>query len=291
MKGVLVSAGKTRTRMSLIASYTFLAGFAAFSLVPLVWMISAGFKAPQDVLTVPVQWIPDEFLWGNFREALFAPRFSGISFARFLANSTFVATVTAMASIVLALMVGYGFAKFHFRGRDTLMWTLLGSTLLPFSAILIPMFLITQWLGLLDTLWGMIIPFALTGQVIFIARQFILGIPTELIEAARVEGASEWAIFRKVVFPLAGPAVTTVGVISFLFSWNQFLWPLVVASSQENFTAPLGLSLLGLGSTFQTDYQIWMAAATLAVVPPLVFFVIFERPYLRGLEALSGTKQ
>jgi multiple sugar transport system permease protein len=276
--------------VSLMAKYVFLVLYAIFALLPLVWMVSAAFKPGEDVLTVPVQWIPDEWHPENFERALFEPRFAGSPFIRFLINSTIAATVTALLAIVLSLLSAYGFTKFSYRGRDGALWILLGSTLLPFSSVLIPLYLIVQRMGMLDSMLGMIVPFALLGPAVFAARQFMLGLPTEYIEAARLDGASEWAVFWKVVVPLSGPAITTVGVLTFLFSWNLFLWPLAIMSSQENFTAPLGLSLLGLGSTFRPDYEIWMAAAVLSTLPPLVFFLLLERPYMRGLESLSGLK-
>lgn len=264
--------------------------WAGFSVFPLLWMVSAAFKPADEVLIVPVKWIPSTWHPENFSQALLDERFAGHTFAQFLINSIVVATATALASVALSLMIGYGFAKFRFRGRDGLMWTLLGSTMLPFSSVVIPLYLTVKEMGMLDTLWALIIPFVVTGQSIFIARQFIMGIPTSYLESARLDGANEWVLFRRVIVPMSGPAITTVAVMSFLFSWNQFLWPLVVAGSQGTFTAPLGLSLLGLGSTFQTDYNIWMAAATIATLPPLIFFMIFERPYMRGLETLSGVK-
>ena len=181
-------------------------------------------------------------------------------------------------------------AKFRFRGRDVSMWLMMATTLLPVSAVIVPLYLIARAMGLLDSLWALILPFALTGQSIFLARQFILSIPSELIDAARTDGATELQIFRKIVFPLLGSAIATVGIMTFIVSWSLFLWPLVVLSSQDLFTLPLGLSLIGLGSTFLVDYNLWMASATLAVLPPLAFFLVFERHYLRGLEALSGLK-
>lgn len=283
-------SGRTGSKLGLAAKYLVLLAFTAFSLLPLAWMVSSAFKAPQDVLEVPVRWIPKEWHPENFVKALMEPRFTGHTFLEFLINSTIVATVTALASVVLSIMVGYGFAKFRFRGREAFMWTLLGSTLLPFSSVVIPLYLVIDSLALTDTLAGLIIPFVITGQAVFISRQFIRAIPTAYIEAARLDGASEWVIFRRIIVPLTGPAVTTVAVMSFLFSWNQFLWPLVITSSQEGFTAPLGLSMLGMGSTFNTDYSVWMAASTIAIIPPLVFFLILERPYLRGLEAMAGVK-
>jgi len=254
-------------------------------------MVSAAFKRQQDVLTIPVEWIPPVWQPQNFPQAFFEPRFAGYGISTFTLNSIFVGVITSILAIFLSTFVGYGFAKFKFRGRDTLMWTMLSTTLLPFSSILIPLYIIVQKMNLLDNLWSLILPFALTGQSIFLARQFILSIPTDLIDAARVDGASEFGIYWRIIFPLLGPAVATLGIMTFLFSWNLFLWPLVVLSSQGKFTLPLGLSLMGLGSTFMVDYSLWMAASTIAVIPPLLFFLILEKPYLRGLETLSGLKE
>jgi ABC-type glycerol-3-phosphate transport system permease component len=280
-----------KLRVRRLITYTLLSVYGAFSLLPFVWMVSAAFKRPQDVLTIPIRWIPPVWQPGNFPQALLEPRFSGNSLSAFAVNSILAAIATSLASIVLSTFVGYGFAKFRFKTREALLWGMLSTTLLPFSSVIIPLYLIVRALGLLDNLFALIVPFALTGQSIFLARQFIVGLPSELIDAARVDGATELQIYRRIMLPLLGPAIATLGIMAFLVSWNQFLWPLVVLSSQERFTLPLGLSLLGLGSTFLVDYHLWMAAATLAVIPPLAFFLILERPYLRGLETLSGLKE
>ena len=272
------------------ARYALLILYSLFSLIPFLWMVSASLKRPEDVLTIPVQWIPPVWQPENYVRALFEPRFSGSSIAGFMLNSVVVALLTSLLSIGLSTFVGYGFAKFRFRGRDASMWLMLATTLLPVSAVIVPLYLITRAIGLLDNLWALILPFALTGQSIFLARQFILSVPSELIAAARTDGATELQIFRKIVFPLLGSAIATVGIMTFIVSWSLFLWPLVVLSSQDLFTLPLGLSLIGLGSTFLVDYNLWMASATLAVLPPLAFFLVFERHYFRGLEALSGLK-
>jgi multiple sugar transport system permease protein len=279
-----------KSSAGLILKYALLVAYLVFALVPLAWMVSAAFKAREDVLTVPVEWIPPSWHPENFAKALLEPRFTGHSFGEFLTNSTIVATVTALAAVGLSIAVGYGFAKFRFRGREALLWTLLGSTLLPFSSVVIPLFLIIKAMGMYDTLIALIIPFVISGQAIFISRQFLQAIPDDYLEAARLDGATEWRVFRSIIVPISGPVITTVAVMTFMTSWTMFLWPLVVESSQQNFTAPLGLSLLGIGATFQTDYQVWMAGATIAIVPPLVFFLIQERPYMRGLEAMSGLK-
>jgi multiple sugar transport system permease protein len=299
MTETILSRDSRRSRLGLLQTvrrhayawkYAVLIVYAVFSLLPLAFMLSSSFKSAGDVLTVPVEWIPTEWHPENFERALFEPRFAGSPFVRFLVNSTIVATATALASVFLALLIGYGFAKFHYRGRDALLWIVLGSTLLPFSSVVIPLYIIVAQLGMLNSLLGLIVPFVIIGPAVFAARQFLLALPTEYIEAARLDGASEWKVFTSVIVPLSGPAITTVAVLTFLISWNLYLWPLVIMASQENFTAPLGLSLLGLGSTFTPDYDIWMAAAVLSTLPPLIFFLVLERPYLRGLEALSGLK-
>jgi ABC-type glycerol-3-phosphate transport system permease component len=271
--------------------YSVLIIYATFSLIPFIWMISASLKLPGDVLKVPVQWIPETYEWANYHSALFEARFAGYRLWDYLLNSMFVAVTTALLAIALSSFVGYGFAKFRFRGRNIMMWGMLATTLLPVSSVLIPLILITRSLGLVNTLWALIIPFALTGQAIFLSRQFIVAIPKDYIDAARVDGAGEFEIFLRIIVPLLGPAITTVGVTSFVLSWTQFLWPLVAISSQGKFTVPIGLSLMGVGATFRVDYHLWMAAATISVLPPLVFFIILERAYMRGLEALSGLKE
>ncbi len=274
-----------------LPKYLFLILYGVFCMLPFLWMVSAAFKRQQDVLLVPIRWIPPVWQPGNFYQAFFEPRFAGFGLSTFTINSLIVAVLTSLLSILLSTFVGFGFAKYRFRGRDGLMWLMLSTTLLPFSSVLIPLYLIIRRMGLVDNLFALILPFALSGQSIFLARQFILGIPNELLDAARVDGASEWSIFWQVVFPILGPAIATLGIMAFLASWNLFLWPLVVMSSQGNFTLPLGLSLMGLGSTFLVDYHLWMAASTVAVLPPLIFFLILERPYLRGLETLSGLRE
>ncbi len=277
-------------RLIRLLKYAVLIVYSVFSLLPFVWMVSASLKPAGEVLRVPIEWIPSSFQWSNFYEALFEPRFAGYSLWNYTLNSVAVAMLTTLFTIVLSTFVGYGFAKFRFKGRDLMMWGMLSTTLLPFSAVLVPMILITRALGMINTLWALIIPFALTGQSIFLARQFALGIPSEYLDAARVDGAGEIQIFIRIVMPLMRPAVATLGVTAFVMSWMQFLWPLVSQSSQGNFTVPVGLSLMGVGSTFLVDYHLWMAAATLSVLPPLFFFLVLERAYMRGLEALSGLK-
>jgi multiple sugar transport system permease protein len=254
-------------------------------------MVSASFKRAEDVLTVPVQWIPPVWQPENYLQALLEPRFTGYSIGNFMLNSLVVALITSVLAVFLSTFIGYGFAKFRFRGRDGMLWGMLSTTLLPFSSVVIPLYLIVRALGLIDSPWALIIPFAVTGQSIFLARQFIITVPLDLMDAARVDGAGEFLIFWRIVFPLLGPAIATLGIMTFLFSWNLFLWPLVVVSSQKQFTLPLGLSLMGMGSTFLVDYHLWMAASTLAVLPPLVLFLFLQRPYLRGLETLSGLKE
>jgi ABC-type glycerol-3-phosphate transport system permease component len=277
-------------RSTQILKYAVLLLYSGFSLIPFMWMLSAALKPKGEVLKIPIEWLPSTFQWDNFRVALFEPRFGQFRMWDYMRNSLGVALITSVLTIGLSIFVGYGFAKFRFRGRNLMMWGMLSTTLLPVSAVLVPLILITRGLGLINNLWALIVPFALTGQSIFLARQFIISIPDEYLDAARVDGANELQTFMRVVLPLLRPAVATLGVTAFITSWMQFLWPLVSQSSQSNFTLPIGLSLMGLGSLFQVEYHLWMASAVVAVLPPLIFFLILESAYMRGLEALSGLK-
>jgi len=270
--------------------YAILVIYAVFSLLPFFWMLSASLKPVEDVLKIPIEWIPARIQWSNYHEALFEPRFGEIRMWDYMLNSIVVALATAGLTVVLSIFVGYGFAKFRFRGRDLLMWGMLSTTLLPFSAVLIPMILIARRLSLFNSLWALIIPFALTGQSIFLARQFMISIPDEYMDAARVDGANEIQIFLRIVLPMLRPAIGTLGVMAFITSWMQFLWPLVSQSSQGNFTLPVGLSLMGQGSLYEVNYHLWMASAVMAVLPPLVFFLLLEKAYMSGLETLSGLR-
>jgi ABC-type glycerol-3-phosphate transport system permease component len=270
--------------------YGVLIAYAAFSLLPLVWMVSAAFKRNEDVLTIPIQWVPPTWEPSNFTHALFDDRFSGYSLWQFFVNSIFVGVVTTVLSVVFSILVGYGFTRYAFRGRDVLQGAMLASGLLPLAALIIPLYLVIQRLGMLDNLWALILPFVLTGQSIFLARQFLVGFPRELIDAARVDGAGELQIFIRIVAPLMRPAAATIAIMTFFLVWSMFLWPLVVVSSQGNDTVPVGLSLLGLGASFDVNYNLWMAGSTIAVIPPLLIFLLFERPYLRGLDMMSGLK-
>lgn len=264
--------------------------YAAFVVLPLLWMLSASVKPLGEVLLVPIQWLPSEWRWSNYRDALFTARFAGFNLATFLVNSVAVALLTTAGSVYLSLAVGYGFAKFRFGGRDALMWVTLGSTMLPFSSVLIPLYLIVRQMGMENHLAALVVPFLLTGPNIFLARQFMLSIPTEILHAARIDGASEFRIFTAVVLPNARPIAATLAIMTYIASWTSFVWPLVVIHDQDKFTLPLGLSLLGFGSTFLVDYHLWMAAASVAIIPPLILFLLLNRSYLKGMEALSGLK-
>ena len=265
--------------------------YAIFTLVPLFWMISSALKRREDVLTLPIKWIPDPVQPQNFYEALFGARFAGYNLATFMLNSLYVAIPTTIISTILCIISGYGFAKFHFRGRDTILWTCLLATLLPFSSVVIPLYIIVQSIGLVDTLFALSIPFLVTGANVFLARQFVIfSVPDEVLEAGRIDGWSELNIFLRIAVPLLKPAIFTIAVLTFTSVWTMFLWPLVVLHDQSHFTLPLGLSLLGLGASFLTEYHLWMAAAAFSIVPIIILFIALRKYYTEGLKVLSGQR-
>jgi multiple sugar transport system permease protein len=185
-------------------------------------------------------------------------------------------------------MVGYALAKLRFAGRNLLFVLVLGTLLVPGAVTLVPLFVLMAKLELVDTLWAVILPTAAGPLGVFLMRQFMLGIPTDLIEAARVDGAREFTIFWRVVLPLSAPALAALGIITFLPAWNALLWPLVVLTSQENYTLPVALAIFSRGQ-FQADYGLLMAGSVALVVPVIIVFLVLQRQFTESV-TMTGIK-
>ena len=256
-----------------------LLGFAGVTLFPLVWIVSGSLKPLEQVLTLPVQWVPDPFLIENYPGAM-----REANFLRPMLNSVFVTTAHVLINLVVAPLAGYGLAKFQFRGQGLVFITILTMALLPLQVIMIPLFLIVNGLGWFDTYQGLILPTAASAFAVFLMRQFILTIPSDYLDAARIDGAGEFAVFRYAVLPHLGPALVTIGVLVTLASWDEFLWPLIVVGGSEISTAPLALSRLD--SLYQTPFNYLLAAAVIMFLPPLVVFMFAQRQII---ETVSQT--
>jgi multiple sugar transport system permease protein len=230
--------------------------------------------------SIPYQ-LPSGLTLANFAEAL-----SASGFLQWTTNSAIYAVVSVAIVLVTASMAGYALAKKRFWGRDLILWSFLATLMVPFQAMLIPLFVLVSKLGGVDTYWGLIVPTLANAQAVFLMRQFIRDLPDELFDAARVDGASEWRTFVQVLLPLCKPVLATLGVFVFLWHWNDFLWPLVVGQSAGMRTLTVGLSTI---ETQQVTIPQVMAAGTITLLPCLVVFAILQR-YLVSSITTTGLK-
>src|SRR5665647_3119555 len=243
---------------------------------PFIWMALSSLKSEGEIRQVPPTWIPEAPTLDNFREL-----FDRLDFTQFFTNSTVVALAVTIGNVIFCSMLGYVLAKSEFAGKKLLFRLVLGTLMVPGMVTLVPLFVLVANMGLVNTYFGLILPFLAAPFGVFLMRQFFLGIPDELIDAARVDGASEARIFVQVVMPLAKPALATLGILTFLGSWNNFLWPLVVATTEDKYTLPVALALYSTGQN-QTDYGLLLAGAVVVVVPGLIVFLILQRHFVLG---------
>lgn len=256
-------------------------------LAPLVWMFSASFKPLHEIYQFPPTLIPSEFTLGNYQRL-----FTDWPFGRWYWNSILIAVVLTIAVLFFTSLAGYAFAKFNFKGSKILFVILLGSTMIPFQLILVPLFILMSRLGWTSTYYALIVPFMAPALGIFLMRQYLLSIPTELIEAARMDGASEFGIYLRIILPLARPVLAAQAVLTFLGAWNSFLWPLSVLRGQDMLTLPVGMNNMIGGVTAGSEPPIGaaMAAASLVIIPVILVFISVQKQYIAGLTA-GGVKQ
>ncbi len=255
-----------------------------FWLLPFLWMVANSLKSLAEIYSFPPTFFPDQLRWWNYPDA-----WTAVPFARFFTNSVIVSLGTTAGVLLTSAMAGYSFARLRYPGRDKLFIAYLATMMVPFPVLIIPLFILMRQIGLVDTLPGLILPAAFTAWGTFLMRQFMLSIPRELEEAARVDGASYWRVFVQIMLPLCTPVLATLGIFTFLGSWNQFLWPLIMISSVQNKTLPLGLTTFQAQAAIETPWHLVMAADTFSILPVLVVFVLGQRYYVRGI-ATTGVK-
>lgn len=253
-----------------------LALLAAASLFPLLWMASVSFMAPGAASTLPPPLLPSDPTLDNYREL-----FVRVGIGRYLLNSTLVAGATTLLALAFNLSAGYAFAKLQFAGREQVFRTLLAALVVPAQVAMIPLFLMLKPLGLVNSYGGVVVPAMASVFGIFLVRQFARSIPDDLLEAARIDGAGELRIFFSIVLPLLRPIVVTLGVFTFLASWNDFMWPLIVLSDEHLQTLPVALAALSLEHV--PDNELMMAGSVVTVLPVLALFLVLQRHYLQGL--------
>jgi multiple sugar transport system permease protein len=264
----------TRRRLLGVA----LAVVAALTLAPLLWMVSISLMPSGDANVYPPRLLPRLVTFEHYT-ALFAR----LDMARYALNSAFLATAVTAISVLINAMAGYAFAKFRFKGRDPLFRTLLGALMIPAQVAMLPLFLLLKELGFVNTYAGVMIPGLASIFGIFLVRQYATSVPDDLIDAARIDGAGEWRIFRSVVLPVIRPILVTLGVFTFMGTWNDFMWPLIVLSSEQKYTLPVALATLSLEHV--QDAELMMAGAVLTILPVLVLFVVLQRYYIEGITA------
>ncbi|WP_284292577.1 carbohydrate ABC transporter permease [Luteimicrobium album] len=280
-------AARPRTRRSMnpwkAVTYAVLVVGVVVWLLPFVWMLLGSVKTPGEVLQRPPTWWPHHFTLENFRTWL-----TELNFGQFFTNSMVVALVTVLGNILFCSMVGYALAKLEFRGKKILFGLVMVTLMVPGIVTFIPLFVIVSKLGLVNSYLALILPFLTQPIGVFLMRQFMSAIPDPLLEAARIDGAGELRIFFRIVLPLCGPPIATLGILTFLSSWNNFLWPLVAAQSEKMYTLPVALSLYSTGEN-ATNYGLLLAGSVLIITPIVLLFVFLQRHFVQGI-ATTGLK-
>jgi multiple sugar transport system permease protein len=269
-----------RQRTQRFVLYALLILGAVLSLLPMVWMVSASLMPSGEASTFPPHFFPSRVTLAHYIDL-----FTRLSLGRYLLNSAFIAIIVTLGSLAINSMAGYAFAKLRFRGREGLYRTLSAALVLPVQVSMLPLFLLLKNLGLINTYWGVIIPGLSSIFGIFLVRQYALSIPEEMLDAARVDGASEFRIFWSIVVPGIVPILATLSIWTFLATWNDFMWPLIVLSDESHYTLPVALA--NLAGEHVQDTELMMAGSVITVIPVLLVFLFLQRYYIQGVMAGS----
>jgi multiple sugar transport system permease protein len=270
-------------RGSRILLYAALIAGLVLMIGPFVWMILGSFKTTGELRRLPPTFLPEDPTTANYDEL-----FDRLDFPRYFFNSMVVALFVTAGNLLFCSMLGYALAKLEFPGKRVLFTLMLGTLMVPSIVTFMPLFVLVSNMNLVNTHAGLILPFLVGAFGAFLMRQFINGIPDELLDAARIDGAGEYRIFFRIILPLCGPALATLAILTFLGSWNAFLWPLVVASTEDMYTLPVGVALFSIGQQ-QSDVALQMAAAAVVVIPVVILFFAVQRFIVQGI-ATTGIK-
>lgn len=275
VRRALLLAGK------ILVSLVFIFG-GILMVAPFIWMILSAFKPTEEIIRTIPTFFPENPTLNNFKTVL-----AEYSFERYLLNSLIVSITTSLAILFTSSLLGYVFAKIKFPGREILFLLFIATMSVPFEIISIPLFLEFKAINGVDKLWGLVLPFVIDVFGIFLFRQFISTIPDDYLDAARVDGLSEFGIYRKIILPLTRPTIAALAILSFLYHWDSVFWPLILINSSANKTVPLGIILLS--TQWGSIYDLTMAASALTVLPVLIVFLVFRKQFIQGF-ILSGLK-
>jgi multiple sugar transport system permease protein len=265
-----------------VLRYVVLVAGGLLMIVPFWWMLVTSLKPPGSVLTVPPELFPRQPTFESYQRV-----FETVPIGRMFFNSLVVTIVSVGAQIITSAMAAYAFARMHWRGRDTLFLLYVATLMVPSQVTITPLFILMQRLGWVDTYQGLIAPSIVSAFGTFLLRQAMLSVPREYEEAALLDGANHWTIFRQVVVPMIGPSLATLAVFATMSTWNSFLWPLFITRDERLMTLPVGLALLH--GRFTTEWSMVMAGAIISVVPIILVYLAAQRAFVRGV-ALSGLK-
>jgi multiple sugar transport system permease protein len=270
----------SRARVGTVLLHVALGIGAFLALFPMFWMLSASFMPTGQANTFPPRLLPDHPTLQHYGDV-----FTRLSMGRYLLNSGGIAITVTLISLLINSMAGYAFAKLRFRGRDSVFKLLSAGLVIPVQVAMLPLFLLMKSLGLINSYWGVIIPSMASIFGIFLIRQYAMSIPDDLLDAARIDGAGEARIFRSIVLPVIRPILATLAIWTFLTTWNDFMWPLIVLSDERRYTLPVALASL-VGEHVQ-DTELMMAGSVLTVLPVVIVFLILQRYYIEGVMAGS----
>lgn len=246
--------------------------------IPFLYTISSSFKPQYEIFTFPIQWLPKEVYWDNY-----AKLFGETLFMRWFLNTAFVAIARTGLSLFLCTLAGFAFAKYEFPLKRVLFVIVLASFTIPFEVLLVPLYKMMVTWGWLNSYWVIIVPFAANAFGIFLARQYALAIPTELLEAARIDGANEFTIFARIAFPNLKPALAVMGIIFFQGAWNDFIWPSIVLNDSQMYL--INVALPSLRGPYGDQYGLVLAGGVLAVLPMIIIFFTMQRYFIEGIMA------
>ncbi|ENO9919506.1 carbohydrate ABC transporter permease [Listeria monocytogenes] len=272
---------RQKSRGAQIAVITILTVGGFFMILPFIWMVLSSLKTDAEILKIPPTIWPETFTLDNFTKL-----FTEMDFAIYLKN-TLIIVFFSFFGLFLNAMAGYGFAKFKFKGKNKLFYLVLATMMIPGQVTMIPVYLLLNAAGLTNTMTGIVLPGLVGAFGIFLFRQFMSAISDDLLEAARLDGASEFYIFWRIVIPISRPVLAVQGILTFIAGWNSFLWPLIIANDEKFYTLSVGLQLLK--GQYGSNYALQMAGATFMVIPIILIFMTFQKYILKGFN-VSGMK-
>ena len=276
----MLSRRKIKDKLITALMYSVLIGISLFMLLPFVWMLSTSLKPENEIFKLPPVVISPNFNLNSYKDLI-----EQRNILRIVANTFIIAASATLLQLFFCALGGYGFAKFKFKGRSQLFAILLATMIVPFTVLMVPLYITMLNFGWIDTFWPLIIPGAASAFGIFFLRQYISSVSDELLDAARIDGAGEFLIFRRVILPIIMPGLISLGMIFFMGAWNNFMWPLVILKSPDNFTLPIAIRSIVGGFVGRPVFNLQMAASIISILPLLVIFLVFQRRFVEGITA------